>query len=224
VAILSTRGTLAVVIAAALCLGLMARAAAASEPAKARLLGEPASEATRQMADWIVRSGDNHGRPFVIVDKAAAKVFVFRLDGQLRGAAPALLGLTRSDEAIPGIGSRRLATITAAERTTPPGRYVAYIGKDLTTDVLWIDYASALSLHRVITTGKDRRVERLATATPDDNRISYGCINVPARFYETVVLPAFDKTDGIVYILPESGTLEGIFPGYAAQTKAKPNN
>lgn len=198
-------------MAGALCLGLMASPAAA----QARLLGEPASEAARQMADWVVRSGDNHGRPFLIIDKVAAKVFVFRLDGQLRGAAPALLGLARSDETIPGIGKRRLAAITAAERTTPAGRYVAYIGKDLTSDVLWIDYESALSLHRVITTGRDRRLQRLATATPDDNRISYGCINVPISFYETVVLPAFDKTDGIVYILPEVDTLQETFPGYA---------
>jgi len=205
-------------MAGALCLGLMASPAMAAEPAGARLLGEPASEAARQMADWVVRSGDNKGRPFLIIDKVAAKVFVFRLDGQLRGAAPALLGVARSDETIPGIGKRRLATITAAERTTPAGRYVAYIGKDLTGDVLWIDYESALSLHRVITTGKDRRLQRLATATPDDNRISYGCINVPISFYETVVVPAFDKTDGIVYILPEVRALAEVFPGYAAQT------
>lgn len=212
----SNRRALAAVMAGALCLGLMASPAAAGGPGQARLLGEPASEAARQMADWVVRSGDNHGRPFLIIDKVAAKVFVFRLDGQLRGAAPALLGLTRSDETVPGIGERRLATITAAERTTPAGRYVAYIGKDLTSDVLWIDYQSALSLHRVITTGKDHRLQRLATTTPDDNRISYGCINVPISFYETVVLPAFDRTDGIVYILPEVRPLAEVFPGYAA--------
>jgi len=209
----STRRTLAAVMAGTLCLGLMAVPAAARE---ARLLGEPASDAARQMADWVVRSGDNHGRPFVIVDKAGAKVFVFSLEGQLKGAAPALLGMARSDEAIPGIGQRRLATISPAERTTPAGRYVAYIGKDLTSDVLWIDYEGALSLHRVITTGKDRRPQRLATATPDDNRISYGCINVPISFYDTVISAAFEKTDGVVYILPEIRTLTEAFPGFEA--------
>ena len=203
-------------MAGVLFLGLMASPAAA----QARFLGEQASDDTRQMADWVVRTADNKGRPFVIIDKRAAKVFVFGLDGQLRGAAPALLGLTRSDEAIPGIGSRRLATITAAERTTPAGRYVAFIGKDLTSDVLWIDYDAALSLHRVITGGKDRRLERLATATPDDNRISYGCINVPIAFYETAVVPAFDKTDGIVYILPEVDALVEVFPTYQPSPSA----
>lgn len=202
-------------MAGTLCFGLTAAPAAARETARARLLGEPASDTARQMADWVVRSGDNQGRPFLIVDKVAAKVFVFRPDGQLRAAAPALLGLSRGDESTPGIGRRRLAAITPAERTTPAGRYVASIGKDLTSDVLWIDYDLALSLHRVITTNaKENRLGRLATATPDDNRISYGCINVPISFYETVVLPTFDKTDGIVYILPEVRRLNEVFAGF----------
>jgi hypothetical protein len=87
-------------------------------------------------------------------------------------------------------------------------------GEDLETDILWIDYDAAISMHRVITTSpKERRLQRLATPTPLDNRISYGCINVPAKFYDSVVHPAFVGT-GIVYVLPETRSLGKEFPAY----------
>ena len=84
-----------------------------------------------------------------------------------------------------------------------------------------MDYEAAVSLHRVITTKpEERRLERLATRTPLDNRISYGCINVPARFYETVVSPAFAGTDGIVYVLPETRPARKVFGSYDVETRA----
>ncbi len=180
-----------------------------------RFGAEPASPDASHVADWVVASGDNQGLPFVIIDKRAAKVFVFRSDGQLRGAAPALLGLAIGDHTVPGIGTRAMSTIRPDERTTPAGRFVAGLGRDLSTDVLWIDYDAAISLHRVITGNpKDRRLERLTSATVADNRISFGCVNVPAKFFDDVVLPAFRGTTGIVYVLPEVRSLSEVFAGY----------
>jgi hypothetical protein len=75
-------------------------------PKRANFEGEHKSRDAQHVADWAVDSGDNRGMPFVIVDKVDAKVFVFDSDGRLRGAAPALLGLARGDDAIPGIGDR----------------------------------------------------------------------------------------------------------------------
>ena len=164
----------------------------------------------------MVDSGDNHGLPFVIVEKKDAEVFVFNGQGQLRGAAPALVGLAPGDDTVPGIGDRPLADIHPEQRTTPAGRFVASLGRDLgKLDVLWVDYADAISLHRVITTNpKERRLQRLATPTPLDNRISYGCINVPAKFFNRVVDPAFTGTSGIVYILPEIKSMRDVFSAY----------
>lgn len=179
---------------------------------------EAASAEARMLADWVVASRDNHALPFVVVDKLQAKVFVFDPQGTIKGAAPALLGLGRGDDSIPGIGQRRLATITAAERTTPAGRFQASLGRDFEQDILWIDYDAALSLHRVIVGNpKDRRAQRLASSSVLDNRISYGCINVPAAFYDDVVKPAFTGTVGIVYILPESRPLRSVFAIPAAR-------
>lgn len=183
-----------------------------SARAAADFVGETASTDTRQIADWVTRSRDNAGLPFVIVDKLAARVFVFGADGRLRGDAPALLGSGIGDDSADDIGKRRLAAIPPAERTTPAGRFQASLGRDFVQDILWVDYAIALSLHRVIDGNpRDRRHARLASPTPDDNRISYGCINVPAIFYDTVVAPAFAGTVGIVYILPETRAIEAVF-------------
>ena len=99
----------------------------------------------------------------------------------------------------------RLSDIRPEERTTPAGRFVASLGYNFKgKDVLWVDYKNAVSLHRVITNNpKERRLERLASPTPLDRRISYGCINVPANFFDNVVKPTFTRTHGIVYVLPE---------------------
>jgi hypothetical protein len=77
----------------------------------------------------------------------------------------------------------------------------------------------------VITTKPaERRLERLASATPLDNRISYGCINVPARFYEDVVRPAFSNSDGIVYVLPETRAARVVFGSYEVGQRLARNN
>jgi hypothetical protein len=77
-------------------------------------------------------------------------------------------------------------------------------------------------MHRVLTTNlKERRLQRLATATPLDNRISYGCINIPAKFYENVVRPAFSGTYGIVYVLPETRPAHEVFASYDVGERAR---
>jgi hypothetical protein len=182
-----------------------------------------ASRDVRHIADWVVDSGDNGGLPFVIVDKTDAKVFVFDAGGRIQGAAPALLGLARGDYTVPGIGDREYSDMPPETRTTPAGRFVAALGINMRgEDIVWVDYEAAVSLHRVITTKpKERRLERLATPTPLDNRISYGCINVPKRFYETVVRPAFTGTDGIVYVLPETLTAREVFGSYDVEERVR---
>ena len=154
--------------------------------------------------------------PFVILDKKDARVYVFNSAGRLQGAAPALLGIGIGDTAVPGIGARELSSIAPKDRVTQAGRFVAEFGLDSHgEDVLWLDYEGALAMHRVITTNpKERRAHRLATPTPLDNRISFGCINIPVKFYEQVVRPAFTGTRGIVYVLPETKPVHTVFASY----------
>ena len=191
-----------------------ADAAFVMEPRKAVARGsgkvdfglESASRRARDMAHWIVSSRDNRNMPFAIVDKVNAKVYVFSADGQLYGAAPVLLGLAKGDHSIPGIGNKPLSVIPPADRTTPAGRFVSTMGRNHKgKDILWLDYEQALSMHAVVKgTPRDRRAERLASPTSQDNRISFGCINVPVKFFEDVIQGNFTGAGGIVYILPEA--------------------
>lgn len=173
----------------------------------------PASSAASEIAAWVRKTADNGGLPFLIIDKVSAQVLAFDPQGRRLGATPALMGLARGDISPPGIGHRPLSAIAPEERITPAGRFLASIGENLGgKGILWIDYDAALSLHPVVTTrAADRRLERLATAAPDDNRISYGCVNVPVRFYDEIVQPTFKGTMGVVYILPESRSLAQVF-------------
>ncbi len=194
-----------------------------TSPKRAHFAREKPSRDAQRLADWVVDSGDNLDLPFVIVDKRNARVFVFDAAGHVRGAAPALLGIAPGDHTVPGIGERELSDMAVEDRTTPAGRFVAGIGMNYRgEDVLWVDHGSGLSMHRVLTTKpEERRLERLASATAKDNRISYGCINVPKRFYEQVVSPTFAGTDGIVYILPESGSVHHVFGAYDVDERAR---
>jgi hypothetical protein len=191
---------------------------ASKQPASKRadFARERATRDVRRFADWVVDSGDHNAMPFVIIDKPNARVYVFDGSGRIRGAAPALLGSAPGDHSVPGIGERELSDMGPQDRTTPAGRFVAGIGMNSRgEDVLWVDYGSGLSLHRVLTTKpEERRLERLATPTIADNRISYGCINVPKKFYEKTIAPAFQGTDGIVYIFPELGSAHALFGAY----------
>lgn len=183
---------------------------------QAQFNNEQASHSVRQFADWILHSEDNAQQPFAIVDKVAARAYVFFADGRLRGTAPVLLGLAVGDHAVPGIGDRPLAAIRPHERTTPAGRFVAEMDRNLQgKEILWVDYELAVSIHPVVTSNrKERRLQRLNTRTALDNRISYGCINVPVNFFATVVRPTFVETGGIVYVLPESKPLAEVFKTY----------
>lgn len=79
----------------------------------------------------------------------------------------------------------------------------------------WVDYDAAVSMHRVLTTNKaERRLERLATPAVDDNRVSFGCINVPVAFYESLVRPTFAGNTAIIYVLPEVKSLKQVFGAY----------
>jgi hypothetical protein len=173
---------------------------------------EPSAEA-RQVGDWVVRTHDNRDLPFMVIDKRLARLYVFEAGGQLRGTSPVLLGLAKGDHTVPGIGDKPLAQVQEHERTTPAGRFVAERGQNLRGDkIIWVDYDSAVSMHRVRSVGpSERRLERLASPTPADNRISYGCINVPVEFFDGVIDRVVSGERAIVYVLPDVQPLPKVF-------------
>jgi hypothetical protein len=178
--------------------------------------GAKALDDVRKMADWIVTSGDNRGMAFVIVEKPKAQVFAFDAKGNLLGSAPCLVGAAKGDDSVPGVGTMTLAQISPEMRTTPAGRFVSSLGPDLgKKDVLWVDYNNAISLHRMVNNVRsERRPERMASPDPLEHRISWGCINVPAKFFDHAIEPTFTGTSGVVYILPEVRSMHDVFPAY----------
>ena len=158
-----------------------------------------------------VETDDAARGPFLVIDKREAELYVFAGDGALRGRTPVLLGSARGDSTVPGIGDRPIAQVLPHERTTPAGRFMGEIGRNARNeDVVWVDYDAAVSIHRVITTNRaEHRLERLLSPTPEDNRISYGCINVLPDFFERSILPEFAGRRAPIYILPEEGSNAG---------------
>jgi hypothetical protein len=179
----------------------------------ADLVGHSASADARFIADWVADSRDNRDLPFAILDKREATVYVFDAGAKLVGASPVLLGLSAGDEAISDIGSRPIALVRPEERTTPAGRFVSAPGRNASgEDVVWVDYADSVSMHRVRPVDpKERRLQRLASPDPTERRISYGCINVPVAFYEAVIHPVLGAGRGVVYVLPETKSVRQVF-------------
>jgi hypothetical protein len=197
--------------------------ATAAAPAAARPAGplpdfgaEVPSADVRHVANWAFYTGDAQGKSVVILDKKAAKVYSFDPQGVLKASTPALLGSAIGDDSAPGIGDKPLSAIKPEEKTTPTGRFVAEPGMNTNgEDIVWIDYDAAVSMHRVRpNVAAERRLERLASPTAADNRISFGCVNLPVKFYEQVLSPTVKRTGAIVYVLPETRTPQQVFGSY----------
>jgi hypothetical protein len=195
-------------------------AAAAATAAASLPLSGPAAE----LLAWVVRSHDNQAMPFMIIDKQRAHLWVFDRAARLSGDAPVLLGMARGDHTAPGVGDMKLSEIKWADRTTPAGRFLAERGINARGEnVVWVDYDAGVSMHPVLTTNaKERRAHRLATPTPDDNRVSYGCVNVPKGFFANVVLATVHGGNSIVYILPETLPVRSVFGDLTRSTSSAP--
>jgi hypothetical protein len=192
---------------------VLASAAAQAEPRQRRVeLVQPSAD-VQTLHRWILKTGDHAGGPFMLVDKRQARVWVYDRHGRQVAHSPVLLGSAKGDDSVPGIGERPMSEIRPHERTTPAGRFHVEPGVNAKgEDIFWVDYDVAVSMHRVRANNpKEQRLQRLATPTPDDNRISYGCINVPVAFYDGRVKPLFATGKGWIYVLPETRPVETLF-------------
>jgi hypothetical protein len=189
------------------------------EPLSA-LASVEASDDARYVERWIHEKGDDHGLPFVIVDKKAARVFVFGAGGKLVGASSTILGQARGDMPVPGAGQKDPSRLLPDERKTPAGRFESRPGRNLHGEtVVWVDYATGIAIHRVRPgVSLMQRTASLASQNPDDKRLSLGCVVVPETFFVRVVLPTLGHGHGMVYVLPEDGPVQALFGDPKADT------
>jgi hypothetical protein len=171
-----------------------------------------ASSEVQAVQQWVATSKDNAGLPFIVVDKANARVYAFTPYAQLKATAPILLGMGVGDEALVSQDAP-MSAIPPQKRITPAGRYPSRLVTDTHgKTVLLVDAANLITLHIVAKgTPAQRRAERLASVTTEDNRVSFGCINVPPLFFTSVVDPDFRASKGLVYVLPEKTTAGQLF-------------
>lgn len=185
-------------------------AVAAAVPAGAATLTHDA----RQLHHWIMNASDHGDRPFAIVDKKAARIFVFDAAGQVRGESSVLLGQAPGDGSAPDVGEHaQQGFVPVEERTTPAGRFLAEPGVNASGEqVIWVDWGSAFAIHRLRPGASQRpREVRLASSRPEDHRVSYGCVVVPVRFYEEVVQRWLGQGSAVIYVMPEAGSLQDTF-------------
>ncbi|MBB4087302.1 hypothetical protein [Sphingomonas carotinifaciens] len=178
------------------------------------------SPAADRVAQWVATTKDNRALPWAVVDKENAALFLFDGKGKPLGAVPVLIGIATGDTASPGVGNKKLADLGPAEKTTPAGRFLAKFGMAVAGErVLWVDYATSVAIHPIPkdAAAREKRRERMLSPTPEDNRITFGCINVPKAFYGRVLRPLFRGKGGYVYVLPDSTPIEAVFPRLRVQ-------
>lgn len=162
------------------------------------LAREQASPQVARIARWAVDTQDHAGLPFVVVDKARARLFAFDPQGRLVGSAPVLLGTAKED------GAKAPAT--------PAGRFVTDTWLSARSDgIVWVNETTAVSLHETPSPqSPGRGLQRLASREVEDKRISDGSLHVSGEFYRNV-MSALRTQPGVAYVLPEVLPLEDVF-------------
>jgi hypothetical protein len=178
--------------------------------------GQDAPDDVVHVANWAAYTRNHRKSAFVLIDKKQARLYVFDPKGKLKSSTPILLGKAVGDHSVPGIGTKPMNQIKEDEKTTPAGRFRAELGRNTNgEDIIWIDYATAVSMHRLRKVkAEEQRAERLATPDVSDNRISYGCVNVPAAFYDRVLRPTVARQGAYIYVLPETKTPQQQFGSF----------
>jgi len=186
-----------------------------------------------QYSKWVVAEKDNGGKPYVVADKQKGKVYLFDKGGDLIAESPALFGRAIGD-AIPERFLDRNYKPTEAERRnylqiTPSGRFdtnIVETSSDYEREgygMAWIDFANLklnkedkgwmTAFHQEYGPEKTRRSRLLKTPTPDDNRASGGCVNLPKHFHDNILLPALSQ-GGVAYIMPEDEDARAAAPQF----------
>ncbi len=196
-----------------------------------RLIGvapsaSPASalSATAQLSAQVLATADHRQRPFAVVDKQTATISVFTGQGRLLASSSVLLGQAPGDHAVRGAGERtQQGLLSVDDRTTPAGRFDTEPGRNLSGEaIVWIDYDSALAIHRVRPGAAqlDRQL-RLASTDPLAKRVSAGCVVVPEAFFDAVIGPLFGRQRGVVYVLPEDSPWQRLWPALADKAESQ---
>ena len=168
---------------------------------------ENVSQQASDTINWVVKQKDHNGKAFVVADKAQGKILIVDTDGKVLNTQNAIFGKNKGD--------------STAFGNTPSGRFLLHktdtknlsdldkrVFGDSVLDLtdkdtgrkVTNDQGQVVAMHRVVNTAE--RKAALNSATPNDNYLSHGCINIPTAYYNSAV----NKLDGaMVYVLGQDG-------------------
>ena len=141
-------------------------------------------------------------KSLIVADKKGGQIYVYNSITNQLNVAPALYGKTIADEF--SSASDR-STITPSGTFTSTKAFSTHLNEDVTAFLQ--RGKSLVAIHPVWTgTPAQRRLQRLASPEPEDNRITNGCINVPKSFYFDIIDKL--KSGAIVKVLMENESVE----------------
>ena len=140
--------------------------------------------------------------PTITVDKKASTISVFYPDTNVTITQPALLGKVKSNT----LNMNNYDKPGKSDNITPAGTFkITKMFSWRLNEPMAVFVKGTLSVSAIhplwMGNPDQKRVQRLKSATPDDNRITGGCINVDSKFYYDVINKLPD--DVVLKILPE---------------------
>ena len=162
---------------------------------RADLVREHAAPEVQQVAGWAVDSMDHAGLPFVVIDKARARLFTFDPQGRFRGSASILPGASHDD------GEDTLA-----------GRFVADTWSSTHSDgLVWVHGRTALSLQgSPADAAPSPSMEPLRFGDVPDQRLSNDALHVDADFFRQHLSPLKGQAS-VAYVLPLAASWQDMF-------------
>ncbi len=170
---------------------------------------------------------------FIIADKPYGMIYIFNQLGQWVTRFPALYGRKEGDD-IPLDAQGKLPDqLTENEEISPAGIFVLseiYYNPHNKTDLLdigedydedgYADSENGTALHPLFLEKPwQNRPERLKSKTPEDNKISKGCINVSEEAFERWIRPCF-ADGGLIATTPDNQeNLDIYIPPYTSDVK-----
>lgn len=164
-------------------------------------MSPPARERFEEMAEWP--------EPYVLIDKPNATGYIIGADHRVQATFPVLLGRERGDQ--PNTVNVKIDSPSARGATTPAGMF--RLSRERLTEKDFEEYNDNIfrlegpgtggnSIHETWRGELTSREHALATPTPEDNRVSWGCVNISKGVFETHVKQLPSGT--VVWITPET--------------------
>jgi len=156
---------------------------------------------------------ENINDSYLIIDKPSATMFVFNNSKELVATFPVLLGQTKGESP----NTADSDSDVAINATTPAGKYK--MGEMGITDINKNDSilyhgriisllgGGGLAMHVTYPLELQKRTRALNTPTAEDNRMSWGCINISPENFDKFIRPYFAKGDQIIFITSDNPTL-----------------